>query len=128
MELALENPAVLDEATFELDSDFHDFFKEATNEKASVDNVRKYLKNELIKCEETYEYLKEKNEAVAVNLLNGDGNYQILDSDKLNKKADVEKILDPEAGHAFLDSLYRAGKEKGLQPLTKRDICAILVV
>ena len=73
------------------------------------------MKNELIESEKTYKKLKEKNESVAVNLLNSDGNYQLLDSDRLDKKADAEVLWDEEAGTAFLNSLYRAAekKEKG---------------
>ena len=115
MQEALENPSVLDEVEFELDDDFNDFFKEATGEEPNANNVREYLKNELIESEKTYEKLKEKNESVAVNLLNSDGNYQLLDSDRLDKKADAEVLWDEEAGTAFLNSLYRAAekKEKG---------------
>ena len=115
MQEALENPSVLDEVEFELDDDFNDFFKEATGEEPNANNVREYLKNELIESEKTYEKLKEKNESVAVNLLNSDGNYQLLDSDRLDKKADAEVLWDEEAGMAFLNSLYRAAekKEKG---------------
>ena len=115
MQEALENPSVLDEVEFELDDDFNDFFKEATGEEPNANNVREYLKNELIESEKTYKKLKEKNESVAVKLLNSDGNYQLLDSDRLDKKADAEVLWDEEAGTAFLNSLYRAAekKEKG---------------
>ena len=115
MQEALENPSVLDEVEFELDDDFNDFFKEATGEEPNANNVREYLKNELIESEKTYKKLKEKNESVAVNLLNSDGNYQLLDSDRLDKKADAEVLWDEEAGTAFLNSLYRSAekKEKG---------------
>lgn len=104
---ALENPAVLDETEIEVTEDFKQFFKEATGDEVTPNRLSYYLKKELLECDKAYDKIKENNESVAVNILNSDNSYQIIDSARLEEKRDLDQAWDEDAGKYFWGSLFK---------------------